>query len=266
MTRFNNRIKELTEKTDLDANELSVGDVIRNINPECKHYKSKGKVVGVKKLLGDTGASGKLIRYVVLNKGKTFKPGDKLEKTEIQLTKEGFISGTGHLALDLVGLIPGVGEIADATNAAWYAGEAARESDPEEKKSKYLMAALSLVSVIPIVGDAVGKGGKLAVYIAKGAKALKGTGKVGRAAAKGMVKGTKAVRKATSVAGPKVKKAQEAVKKNKRLIDKVLTKASENEKLAPHVTGMKDAINDFGGSPPERNEVAGYTSYKEEMA
>ena len=264
MTRFNSRIKELTEKTDLDANELCVGDIIKNINPECKHFKSKGKVVGVKKLLGDTGASGKLIRYVVLNKGKTFKPGDRLEKTEIQLTKES-LAGAGHLALDVVGLIPGVGEIADATNAVWYAGEAARESDPEEKKSKYLMAALSLVSVIPVVGDAVGKGGKLAVYIAKGAKALKGTGKVGRAAAKGMVKGTKAVRKATSVAGPKVKKAQEAVKKNKRLIDKVLTKASENEKLAPHVTGMKDAINDFGGSPPERNEVAGYTSYKEEM-
>ena len=174
---------------------------------------------------------GKLIRYVVLNKGKTFKPGDRLEKTEIQLTKES-LAGVGHLALDLVGLIPGVGEIADATNAAWYAGEAARESDPEEKKSKYLMAALSLVSVIPIVGDAVGKGGKLAVYIAKGAKALKGAGKVGRATAKGMVKGTKAVRKATSVAGPKVKKAQEAVKKNKRLIDKVLTKASEKRKIS----------------------------------
>jgi hypothetical protein len=264
VTRFNSRIKELTEKTDLDANELCVGDIIKNINPECKHFKSKGKVVGVKKLLGDTGSSGKLIRYVVLNKGKTFKPGDRLEKTEIQLTKES-LAGVGHLALDVVGLIPGVGEIADATNAAWYAGEAARESDPEEKKSKYLMAALSLVSVIPVVGDAVGKGGKLAVYIAKGAKALKGTGKVGRVAAKGMVKGTKAVRKATSVAGPKVKKAQEAVKKNKRLIDKVLTKASENEKLAPHVTGMKDAINDFGGTAPERNEVAGYTSYKEEM-
>jgi hypothetical protein len=29
---------------------------------------------------------------------------------------------------------------------------------------------------------------------------------------------------------------------------------------------MKDAISDFGGTAPERNEVAGYTSYKEEMA
>ena len=263
MTRFQQRCNELLEHTDLDANELSVGDIIRNINPECKHFKSKGKVVGVKKLLGGTGVSGKLIRYIVLNKGKTFNPGDRLEKTEIQLTKESF-AGAGHLALDLVGLIPGVGEIADATNAAWYAGEAAREADPEEKKSKYLMAALSLVSVIPVLGDAVGKGGKLAVYIAKGAKALKGTGKVGRAVAKGMVKGTKAVRTATKVAGPRVLKAQQAIKKNKRLIDKVLTKASENEKLAPHVAGMKDAINDFGGGPSE--SIMPVPGQKEEMA
>jgi|TARA_R110000787_G_scaffold190021_1_gene301552 hypothetical protein len=154
-------------------------------------------------------------------------------------------TGVGHLALDVVGLIPGVGEIADATNAAWYAGEAALESDPEEKKSKYLMAALSLISVIPILGDAIGKGGKLSAYIAKGAKTVKGTGKAGRVVAKGMIKGTKAVRTATKIAGPKVIKAQQAITKNKHLIDKVFTKASENEKLAPHVTGMKDAISDF---------------------
>ena len=154
-------------------------------------------------------------------------------------------AGAGHLALDAVGLIPGVGEIADATNAAWYAAEAARESDPAEKKSKYLMAALSLISVIPLLGDAVGKGGKLAVLIAKGAKTLKGTGKVGRAVAKGMVKGTKAARTATGVAGPKVIKAQQAIRKNKHLIDKVFTTASENKKLSPHVIGMQDALTDF---------------------
>ena len=38
---FNSRIKELTEKTDLDANELCVGDIIKNINPECKRSEER---------------------------------------------------------------------------------------------------------------------------------------------------------------------------------------------------------------------------------
>ncbi len=57
----------------------------------------------------------------------------------------------GHGSLDIAGLIPVVGEPADLANAAWYAGEGA-----------YLEAGLSLISIVPIVGDAIGKGGKLA--------------------------------------------------------------------------------------------------------
>lgn len=87
MTLFQQRCNELLEHTDLDANELNVGDFIRNTNPECKHFKSKGKVIAIKPMHGNTGKSGNLIRYKVLNKGKTFTPGDELEKTEIQLTK-----------------------------------------------------------------------------------------------------------------------------------------------------------------------------------
>ena len=47
MTRFSKRCKELLEKTNLDANELKEGDVCLNINPECTHYKSKGKILKV---------------------------------------------------------------------------------------------------------------------------------------------------------------------------------------------------------------------------
>jgi hypothetical protein len=60
-------------------------------------------------------------------------------------------SDIGHTGLDVVGLVPGFGEAADVANAAWYVAEA-----------KYLDAGLSLVSVIPVVGDVIGKGGKLA--------------------------------------------------------------------------------------------------------
>lgn len=55
----------------------------------------------------------------------------------------------GHGALDLAGLVPVLGEPADLANAAWSAAE-----------GNYLEAGLSLVSMIPIVGDAIGKGGK----------------------------------------------------------------------------------------------------------
>lgn len=59
-------------------------------------------------------------------------------------------SDVGHLALDVGGLVPVIGEAADLANAAWLAS-----------KGRYLDAGLSLVSMVPIVGDAIGKGGKL---------------------------------------------------------------------------------------------------------
>ena len=76
-----------------------------------------------------------------------------------------------HIGLDVLGLVPGFGEAADLTNAGLYA-----------KKGEYLMAALSIISMIPAVGDAIGKGGKIGVYLSKfGAK---GGAKAGGAMAK----------------------------------------------------------------------------------
>jgi hypothetical protein len=60
-------------------------------------------------------------------------------------------SDIGHGALDVVGLVPLFGEAADVTNAAWYAAE-----------GNYLDAGLSLISMVPVVGDVVGKGGRIA--------------------------------------------------------------------------------------------------------
>ena len=63
-------------------------------------------------------------------------------------------SDIGHIALDVVGLVPVVGEAADLANAAWYAAE-----------GDYVNAALSAASSIPFAG-----------YAATGAKlAIKGT-------------------------------------------------------------------------------------------
>lgn len=55
---------------------------------------------------------------------------------------------TGHIALDIVGAMP-MAEVADLTNALWYA-----------KERDYISACLSLLSTIPAVGDVLGKGTK----------------------------------------------------------------------------------------------------------
>jgi hypothetical protein len=63
-------------------------------------------------------------------------------------------SDLGHTALDIGGFFPGVGEAADVANAAWYVGE-----------GEYLDAGLSLISIIPVLGDVIGKGGRLATRL-----------------------------------------------------------------------------------------------------
>lgn len=60
-----------------------------------------------------------------------------------------FWSDLGHTALDIVGLVPVVGEVADGINAAWYAAE-----------GDWLNASLSLAAMVPIAGW-VATGGKL---------------------------------------------------------------------------------------------------------
>ncbi|MEO8327491.1 MAG: hypothetical protein ABI618_16690, partial [Nitrospirota bacterium] len=60
-----------------------------------------------------------------------------------------------HGALDTVGFIPGLGEIADGLNGLIYLGE-----------GRYLEAGISALSMIPIVGD-LGKAGKWSLEIGK---------------------------------------------------------------------------------------------------
>jgi RHS repeat-associated protein len=70
-------------------------------------------------------------------------------------------SDLGHAVLDVVGLVPVVGEAADLANAAWYAAE-----------GDYVNAALSAASAIPFVGYGASaiKAGR---YIYKGVDAAR---------------------------------------------------------------------------------------------
>jgi len=69
------------------ANELKPGDTVKDINPGCKERNAKGIVKSVKKVKDGKRIAGNLIEFEVKNKGKNYKPGQKLKKTEIQLKK-----------------------------------------------------------------------------------------------------------------------------------------------------------------------------------
>lgn len=83
-------------------------------------------------------------------------------KFENKLIKQSGAMDYVHLILDVLGLIPGIGEFFDAANALSYAVE-----------GKWLYATLSIISMVPEIGDAAAKGGKLALWIGqKSPKAL----------------------------------------------------------------------------------------------
>lgn len=74
----------------------------------------------------------------------------------------------GQVGLDAAGLVPGIGEVADAVNVI-----------VSLLRKDYLGAALSMISIIPTIGDAIGKSGKVALWISK---LTKQQGKLGKTA------------------------------------------------------------------------------------
>ena len=63
---------------------FKVGDKVKNVNAECKHYGSEGIVKEIRDLPEDMGYA---VVYECTNDGATWKKGDMLGKTEIQLVK-----------------------------------------------------------------------------------------------------------------------------------------------------------------------------------
>ncbi len=126
-------------------------------------------------------------------------------------------------ALDVAGLIPGVGEAADGVNALISVAR----GNPVE-------AALSLVSMIPVAGDAVGKGGKAALKVLEPAMD-------GAAAAELVEK-----------FGPRTVKAlgdlKDVVLKNSDKIQKTIdvvgdiSKATKPEDVMKHFDALEDAV------------------------
>lgn len=86
--RYRHIINE--QKCNIQANELKKGDIIKNINPQCLHNGTEGKVTRIKKNNGKGGVSGATVCYKVTNDPKNSGKynGKELEKTEIQLSKK----------------------------------------------------------------------------------------------------------------------------------------------------------------------------------
>jgi hypothetical protein len=80
--------KENEEGEEMEESEASmmfkIGDKVRNINASCKHYGSEGVVKEIRDLPEDMGYA---VIYECTNEGSTWKKGDMLGKTEIQLTQ-----------------------------------------------------------------------------------------------------------------------------------------------------------------------------------
>lgn len=80
--------KSFYEKTNLEPNELKPGDHVENCNTDCTHYKSSGTVKRIIKLKDGKNIAGNEIEYECDCDGKTWKKGQLLKKTEIQLKKK----------------------------------------------------------------------------------------------------------------------------------------------------------------------------------
>ena len=61
---------------------FGTGDIVKNKNKSCPHYGSMGTI---KKIMDLPNEMGKVVMYIVTNKGATYNPGDVLTKTMDQL-------------------------------------------------------------------------------------------------------------------------------------------------------------------------------------
>jgi len=71
------KLKEMI-KQELSEYTYGSGDIVKDVNPTCPHYGAQGKVKSV---------NPKSVVFVVMNKGKNFKPGMELEKSHDQMKK-----------------------------------------------------------------------------------------------------------------------------------------------------------------------------------
>lgn len=146
-------------------------------------------------------------------------------------------SDIGHAALDVAGMVPVIGEVADVANGIWYAAE-----------GNYVDAALSMASAIPLAGNAVAaaKLAKTGKKIADGidtARDLEKAAENAKALENGVNATTDATRAPTTTPKPKADKPAAPAKCNsfvpgtRVLLADGGTKAIEDLKVGDQVLG-----------------------------
>ena len=143
-----------------------------------------------------------------------------------------------NVLLELAGLIPVYGEAFDVINAIDYL-----------RKGMYLFAALSLISVIPVVGDIIGKGGKLAALLSK-------LGKTGKAIEKGarLASANKALFKKGGDWGRDFKRVLRDNERDTDAVFAVIADGVGNEEIKAGIPMMKQALEEFANSPDDNLE------------
>ena len=120
-------------------------------NVETMGWKINGSSIqltekpGSKDLVGKITKSGNKNTYVIDNtKEKARLRKEKEEAAAKEYTRYEAISDKVHLVLDYAGFLPGIGDIADLINAAWYLYD-----------GKYIDSLLSAIAIIPVIGSAI---------------------------------------------------------------------------------------------------------------
>lgn len=88
--QFDSLVNEILKK------DVHVGDDIKNINPDCEHYGTKGKIkkiikrpeVDSDKVSNKHNIPGNDVEYEVTNDTETAKKGDRLRKSLDQIKKD----------------------------------------------------------------------------------------------------------------------------------------------------------------------------------
>jgi len=120
-------------------------------NTETMGWKINGSTIqltekpGSKELVGTIKQSGNKNTYVIdKTKEKAARQAAREAAAAAEYTKYEAISDKVHTVLDYAGFIPGIGDIADLINAAWYLYD-----------GKYIDSLLSAIAIIPVIGSAI---------------------------------------------------------------------------------------------------------------
>ena len=128
----------------------SDGRVYSSDNTETLGWKLKGSSIQLTEKpdsnepVGIIKQSGNSNNYILDPGKEQIRKQKELEvKKAKEYTKYEAIADRVHTVLDYLGFLPGIGDIADLINAAWYFAD-----------GKYLDAALSAIAIVPIIGSA----------------------------------------------------------------------------------------------------------------